>query len=271
MKYLYVYHGVIHRSEARLSIISLRQHHYPADITVICPKNEELDLEFVKHINIEVTNTNKGFRYKVFGIFSFDAQHFTYIDTDTVVLGSLIGLQEANKIAGIAGVADPLQCSFHAMTSLEKPNGWRATTLPELNTGVLSINQAVLPKHFLAMWLANHDHLIGFNSTIDKGSVPDQPSLLATILDHQILPLYLGSSYNFRACYPQILYEPIVISHSHIHIGAAFRNNSPIKVRDIVITTPWGLNISRTSWVNRLLYFIKRKIYSAQIFFALKR
>ena len=191
MKFLYVYHGEKYRSEALGSAKSLLLQHSSADITVICPAGQELALEHVKHINIEATSNNNGFRYKIFGICKFIEDEFIYLDTDTTIINKPIGLFEANNLAGLAGVPEPLLCSFNAIQSLVRPNTWKQSTLPEINTGVISINRRLLPKDFLEQWIRFHDQLISVNCKFTNGSVPDQPSLLAAIIHNKITPFTL--------------------------------------------------------------------------------
>lgn len=261
--FIYVYHGEKYKDEAVASILSLLKSQPDASIYVVCPAGSETGISSVRHIFLPVTDRVNGFYYKIKGMKMIEESMFVYLDTDTTILSGLGSLSEFVEMAGVSGVADPLTCTFSAIKALKRPSSWSSvTSLPEINTGVLCFNKSRLPPRFFDLWESKHIELIASNGSMHIGSVPDQPSFLHAVKCSGLLPLYLGSEYNFRACYPQMVHNPVLISHAHKNSGAAFLTHSPVQCREVAITTPWGLVIRRTGLVNRAFFFIKRKFYN---------
>lgn len=256
---LYCYHGERYEEEAIASIRSLRKHSDNVNINVIAPCRPNLDgVEFTSH---PTSPSYSGFGYKVNAIGNFKGSRFVFLDTDTNIVSDISELFSLWEFCGIAGVVDPLWDTFLHVPNLVRPSNWRTdlAQIPEINTGVLVINHEKLPIHFMEAWLFRHDELRKANPNLESSKIPDQPSLRQTLIDFKIAPLLLGAEFNFRPCYPQVLYRSSKIVHIHKSARTAHYNGAGVD-GDIVSTFPWGGSIRRSSHLNRALFRFRRLV-----------
>lgn len=254
---LYVFYGEKYCKEFIKSYYSLYNHNKNATVHVVTDsssllmlKSHYFDTSKVKINILESSDSLKGFEYKVVGICSIKLENFIYLDTDTIIHDSLESLLNLPDEFVVAGTYEPLVCSFKSNPWLQKPEGWKPDEYRcEVNTGVLVFNKKYMKSHFFDNWINFHRQL----SILNQCDVPDQASFMQTIRTTRTQILTLGSEYNYRACFPQISYSKIYITHAHAWNYAKYRDKTASDSDDIVITTPWGLRVSRLSRINKLL------------------
>jgi hypothetical protein len=218
----------------------------------------EFDAIFDEIIYLDVPLEVRGYYFKLWALNSIDYERFIFLDSDTLVLGNVNSLFDCTSITGLACVPDPLVDTFAHVNELASPENWLSSDLfGEINTGVLCVNKRLLGLGFFELVMEFHKQLMANNRHYVEGLVPDQPAFYQAILASQLYPLFLGSEYNFRNCYPQITSQPIKIVHGHRSLtGAHFKGGG--KKNDVTIFFPWGMKFDRRGAVNRTLFFIYR-------------
>lgn len=247
-------------TEAARSIESLRALSLQNPIFVHAPEADAEALHGVEKIGADPGGENgDGYAYKVAGIARFPMERFLFLDSDTYVAEPLAGLSEALASSGIAGVMDPLRDTFLQVPGLNRPQHFFSVSdvFPELNTGMLLINKARLPKNFFPVWVKRHEELCTANPSMRPGQVPDQPSLIQAIRECGVSPLYLPAEFNFRPCYPQLLFGKAKIVHVHADASTAFQKSAGVQ-SELSVTFPWGGWLSRRGVINRALFFVSR-------------
>jgi lipopolysaccharide biosynthesis glycosyltransferase len=256
LKFIYVYHGEFFSNEFKVSNASIKKLYPDSQIVVVSDYSDFVAEK--ESILLETTTGLNGFFYKIFGMSLVEESKFIFLDTDTILMDKIDELEAVLDFIPIAGVADPLGSSFTSVANLKVPKTWSLDLFcRELNSGVLLINRNLLPSEFFDRWIFFHEELCITNSHMTRSRVPDQPSLMRTLHFFQIYPYYLGSEYNFRPYYFQLLNSKIKISHRH---ASDYLNFEPKIVNSDLLTlfTPFGLKITVNNCLYKILFKLTR-------------
>lgn len=196
---IYVATGEVCSTEVVHSVKSLKQSNPNIPVTVYTDKENSLKLVDTKYFEkVEVIDEPQfTWNDKMFGFSETPYEKTVFIDTDTLIWGSIDSLFEGLDYADILALQSPRQFNYD----------WEKEIYPacitQYNTGVVGFRKSTTGD-FIIAWKTMREK---------RPEGGDQVPFREAVLDTGILIRNIPNEYNCRLGVPQLLVQKVVIAH----------------------------------------------------------
>lgn len=206
---VYVATGEAYYREALLSAASVRESNPGARVTIVSDREHE-KAEGVRFQ--QLAGARFSMRDKIAGLLCLgdDAGAFVYLDSDTYVAGSLLPAVEALSRFDLGGAVCEVRvtprgvCGDFDFDYTDVPRAF-----PELNTGVLAMQDSPALRDFLRQWLRIFDE----ENAEGRRFWVDQPSFRKALFQGGLRFFALPAEYNMRLPFCGYFESPVVVLH----------------------------------------------------------